>query len=71
MRRMRCRQRVHVIVMSAVAAVLVVLLREQPERRLDEPLVRRLIRRQRVQVKWPRVVMGVVAAGAAWEAAAV
>ena len=57
--------------MSAVAAVLVVLLREQPERRLDEPLVRRLIRRQRVQVKWPRVVMGVVAAGAAWEAAAV
>ena len=50
--------------MSAVAAVLVVLLREQPERRLDEPLVRRLIRRQRVQVKWPRVVMGVVAAGA-------
>ena len=71
MRRMRCRQRVHVIVMSAVAAVLVVLLREQPERRLDEPLVRRLIRRQRVQVKWPRVVMGVVAAGAAYEAAAV
>ena len=61
---MRCRQRVHVIVMSAVAAVLVVPLREQPERRLDEPLVRRLIRRQRVQVKWPRVVMGVVAAGA-------
>ena len=61
----------HVIVMSAVAAVLVVLLREQPERRLDEPLVRRLIRRQRVQVKWPRVVMGVVAAGAAYEAAAV
>jgi len=68
---MRRRQRVHVIVMSAVAAVLVVLLQEQPERRLDEPLVRRLIRRQRVQVKWPRVVMGVVAAGAAWEAAAV
>jgi hypothetical protein len=70
-RRMRCRQRVHVIVMSAVAAVLVVLLREQPERRLDEPLVRRLIRRQRVQVKWPRVVMGVVAAGAAYKAEAV
>jgi hypothetical protein len=68
---MRCRQRVHVIVMSAVAAVLVVLLQEQPERRLDEPLVRRLIRRQRVQVKWPRVVMGVVAAGAAYEAEAV
>jgi hypothetical protein len=57
--------------MSAVAAVLVVLLREQPERRLDEPLVRRLIRRQRVQVKWPRVVMGVVAAGAAYKAEAV
>ena len=68
---MRCRQRVHVIVMRAVAAVLVVPLREQPERRLDEPLVRRLIRRQRVQVKWPRVVMGVVAAGAAYKAEAV
>ena len=71
MRRLRCRQRVHVIVMSAVAAVLVVLLQEQPERRLDEPLVRRLIRRQRVQVKWPRAVVGVVAAGAAYKAEAV
>ena len=71
MRRMRRRQRVHVIVMSAVVAVLVVLLQEQPERWLDEPQVRRLIRRQRVQVKWPRVVMGVVAAGAAYKAEAV